>query len=160
MDETTVTKVRVNGRLYTRVVEPRLSLADFLRNEVGLTGTQIGCEQGFCGACTVILEGDAIKSCLMLAVQADNREISTVEGLSEGNTLDMLQVAFREHHAVQCGYCTPGILMAAKALLSKHDQLDAGIVRRELSGNLCRCTGYTSIVQAVLAVADRRERNG
>ena len=140
----------VNGEAVTREVPVRLTLADFLRHELELTGTHLGCEHGVCGACTVIVDGDAVRSCLMLAVQAEGREVITVEGLSNDTELTPLQAAFRKHHALQCGYCTPGMLTTAHALLSEEPYCDVERIREVLSGNLCRCTGYVSIVDAVL----------
>jgi aerobic-type carbon monoxide dehydrogenase small subunit (CoxS/CutS family) len=145
--------VVVNGRRRREQVEPRLLLSDFLRHRLGLTGTHVGCEHGVCGACTVRLDGRAVRSCLLLAAQVDGCELQTVEGLADGGELTPLQAAFREHHALQCGFCTPGILMAAA------DLLDRGRPSREqvtdlLSGHICRCTGYEPIVRAVLAAAE------
>ena len=131
-------------------MEPRLSLADCLRDVLGLTGTHLGCEHGVCGACTVIVDGEAVRSCLTLAVQAAGEKIVTVEGLSRDNGLTPLQAAFRKHHALQCGFCTPGMVTTAHALLSEEPDADAERVREALSGNICRCTGYISIVEAVL----------
>ena len=144
----------VNGAPATATVEPRLSLGDCLRHRLGLTGTHLGCEHGVCGACTVIVDGEAMRSCLMLAVQADGASIITVEGLSVGEALSALQTAFRDHHALQCGFCTPGMLTTAHALLTREPNADADRIRDVLSGNLCRCTGYTSIVEAVLAARE------
>jgi carbon-monoxide dehydrogenase small subunit len=141
----------VNGEAVELEVEPRLSLADCLRDNLHLTGTHLGCEHGVCGACTVIVNGEAVRSCLMLAVQADGENVVTVEGLSSDAALTPLQTAFRKHHALQCGFCTPGIITTAHALLSEEPNADAGRVREVLSGNLCRCTGYIPIVEAVLA---------
>jgi aerobic-type carbon monoxide dehydrogenase small subunit (CoxS/CutS family) len=141
---------RVNGRAAAVEVEPRRSLADCLRHDVGLTGTHIGCEHGVCGACTVIVDGAAVRSCLMLAVQAEGAEITTVEGLGGDPELTPLQAAFRKHHALQCGYCTPGMLMTAHALLRAEPDADEARIREVLSGNLCRCTGYLPIIAAVL----------
>ncbi|MFP6735176.1 MAG: (2Fe-2S)-binding protein [Rhodospirillales bacterium] len=141
----------VNGEAVELEVEPRLSLADCLRDNLHLTGTHLGCEHGVCGACTVIVNGEAVRSCLMLAVQADGENVVTVEGLSDDAALTPLQTAFRKHHALQCGFCTPGIITTAHALLSEEPNADAGRVREVLSGNLCRCTGYIPIVEAVLA---------
>ena len=141
----------VNGEAVELEVEPRLSLADCLRDNLHLTGTHLGCEHGVCGACTVIVNGEAVRSCLMLAVQADGENVVTVEGLSDDAALTPLQTAFRKHHALQCGFCTPGIITTAHALLSEEPNADAGRVREVLSGNLCRCTGYIPIVAAVLA---------
>ena len=131
-------------------VEPRTTLADCLRHHLRLTGTHVGCEHGVCGACTVIVDGDAVRSCLMLAVQAEGAKIVTVEGLSNDDDLTPLQKSFRKHHALQCGFCTPGMITTAHALLSEEPDCDADRVREVLSGNLCRCTGYISIVEAVL----------
>jgi carbon-monoxide dehydrogenase small subunit/2-furoyl-CoA dehydrogenase 2Fe-2S iron sulfur subunit len=147
--------VHVNGRPYTGEVEDRTLLADFIRHHAGLTGTHVGCEHGVCGACTVQLDGEPIRSCLMLAVQADGCSLATVEGLAgTGSELTALQQAFTEHHALQCGFCTSGFLMTADALLraAGGGDLTEAEVRRELSGNLCRCTGYEGIVAAVLSV--------
>ena len=143
-------ELQVNGTAVAAEVEPRTSLADFLRDTLRLTGTHIGCEHGVCGACTVILSGAAVHSCLMLAVQAEGEKVITVEGLSNDDALTPLQAAFRKHHALQCGFCTPGMLTTAHALLSHEPKADADRVREVLSGNLCRCTGYIPIVEAVL----------
>ena len=140
----------VNGRPVEVAVEPRTSLADCLRDKLRLTGTHIGCEHGVCGACTVIVDGAAVRSCLMLAVQAEGSEIVTVEGLSREDELTPLQTAFRKHHALQCGFCTPGMLTTAHALLTEEPDADEERIRSVLSGNLCRCTGYIPIVEAVL----------
>ena len=140
----------VNGKAVEVDVEPRLSLADCLRDVLGLTGTHLGCEHGVCGACTVIVDGEAVRSCLTLAVQAAGENIVTVEGLSRDKGLTPLQAAFRKHHALQCGFCTPGMVTTAHALLSEEPDADAERVREALSGNICRCTGYISIVEAVL----------
>jgi 2-furoyl-CoA dehydrogenase 2Fe-2S iron sulfur subunit len=143
----------VNGRLHREHVEPRLLLSDFLRHTVGLTGTHVGCEHGVCGACTIRLDGVAVRSCLLLAVQADGAEIQTVEGLASAGRLHPLQEAFREQHALQCGFCTGGILMAAIDLLEQRAEPTREEVVNLLSGHLCRCTGYTPIVEAVLSVS-------
>ena len=140
----------VNGESVEVDVEPRISLADCLRDVLGLTGTHLGCEHGVCGACTVIVDGQAVRSCLTLAVQAGGERITTVEGLSPEAGLSPLQAAFRKHHALQCGFCTPGMLTTAHALLSEEPDADADRVREVLSGNICRCTGYVPIVEAVL----------
>jgi 2-furoyl-CoA dehydrogenase 2Fe-2S iron sulfur subunit len=145
-----VITVRVNGVDRTAEVEPRLLLSDFLRHDLGLTGTHVGCEHGVCGACTVELDGMAVRSCLMLAIQVDGSELRTVEGLPAGP----LQEAFHQHHALQCGFCTPGILIAATDLLAQGQPTRAEIVDM-LSGHLCRCTGYTPIVDAIEEVAGR-----
>jgi aerobic-type carbon monoxide dehydrogenase small subunit (CoxS/CutS family) len=150
MDELIPIAVTVNGRLEQAEVEPRLHAADFLRGRLGLTGTHVGCEQGVCGMCTVVLDGEAVKSCLLLAVQLDGREVTTVEGLSEDEELAPLQEAFKAAHALQCGFCTPGFLMTATALgRSGRTGLSREEVREELTGVLCRCTGYENIVTAV-----------
>jgi aerobic-type carbon monoxide dehydrogenase small subunit (CoxS/CutS family) len=141
---------KVNGKPVEVDVEPRLTLADCLRHRLRLTGTHVGCEHGVCGACTVIVDGAAVRSCLMLAVQADGTEVVTVEGLSHDEGLTPLQASFRRHHALQCGFCTPGMITTAHALLTDEPDCDAARVREVLSGNLCRCTGYISIVEAVL----------
>ena len=143
-------KVTVNGTLYERAVEPRLLLSDFLRQTLGLTGTHVGCEHGICGACTVLVDGDSMRSCLMFAVQLDGCRIETVESLGTLTQLNPLQEAFREHHALQCGFCTPGFITTAHALLTEEPDCDADRVREVLSGNICRCTGYIGIVEAVL----------
>jgi aerobic-type carbon monoxide dehydrogenase small subunit (CoxS/CutS family) len=145
--------VEVNGRACEGEAEPRTLLSDFLRHELGLTGTHVGCEHGVCGACTVQVEGETVRSCLMLAVQAQGRSILTVEGLADGAELHPLQRAFHEHHALQCGFCTSGFLLAAEALLRDRPDPSEREVREALAGNLCRCTGYEGIVEAVLDVA-------
>ena len=148
--------VTVNGTAHSREVEPRLLLSDFLRHELGLTGTQVGCEHGVCGACTIRLDGAPVRACLMFAVQADGRAITTVEGLAPGpGRLSILQQAFQDAHGLQCGYCTPGILMTMSAFLEENPDPDEHAVRHALSGNLCRCTGYQHIVDAVLLAARR-----
>lgn len=155
MDKVTI-EVEVNGTLYQRQVEPRLLLVDFLREELALKGTHIGCDTSHCGACTVLLEGQNVKSCTFLAVQADGREVTTIEGLAtEDGKLHPLQEAFWKHHALQCGYCTPGMVMSAVALLSRHRSLNEEEIRRGIAGNLCRCTGYQFIVDAILETANR-----
>jgi aerobic-type carbon monoxide dehydrogenase small subunit (CoxS/CutS family) len=146
----TPVNLTVNGKSCEAKVEPRTTLADCLRHSLGLTGTHLGCEHGVCGACTVILDGAPVRSCLMFAVQADGAEITTVEGLSQGDELGPLQAAFRRHHALQCGFCTPGILTTMHVLLSEEPDADADRIREVLSGNICRCTGYIQIVEAVL----------
>ncbi len=144
------TRFDVNGKPVEVNVEPRMTLADCLRNELRLTGTHLGCEHGVCGACTVLLDGEAVRSCLILAVQAEGRSVTTVEGLSNDDDLTPLQKSFRRHHALQCGFCTPGMITTAHALLTEEPDCDADRVREVLSGNICRCTGYVSIVEAVL----------
>ena len=139
----------LNGRRVQPEVEPRLTLADCIRHELRQTGTHVGCEHGVCGACTVIVDGAAVRSCLMLTVQADGANVTTVEGLSRDDALTPLQAAFRKHHALQCGFCTPGMLTTAHALLSDEPHADKARIREVLSGNLCRCTGYIAIVEAV-----------
>jgi len=141
--------VTVNGIRHERAVEPRLLLSDFLRHELGLTGTHVGCEHGVCGACTVLLDGAAVRACLVFAVQADGCEITTVEGLDHDGTLHPLQQAFHEAHALQCGFCTPGFLMSLIPFLRDHPDPSEHQIREALSGNLCRCTGYANIVTAV-----------
>ena len=145
--------VVVNGRRRREPVEPRLLLSDFLRHGLGLTGTHVGCEHGVCGACTVILDGVAVRSCLMLAAQVDGHELQTVEGLAENGALTPLQEAFREEHALQCGFCTPGMLMTAVDLLA-HGRPTREDVTDALSGQICRCTGYEPIVRAILKAAE------
>ena len=142
--------VKVNGKVYQKNAEVRQNLADFLREELDLTGTHIGCEHGACGACTVLFDGRSVRSCLMFAVQANGAEITTVEGLSQGDQLHPLQESFWECHALQCGYCTPGFLMALVPFLRDHPDPNEDEIRRAISGNLCRCTGYQNIVLAVM----------
>jgi len=153
-------RFKVNGSEVEVLAESRTSLADCLRRDFKLTGTHLGCEHGVCGACTIILDGAAVRSCLMLAVQADGSEILTVEGLSRGDALSPLQASFRKHHALQCGFCTPGILTTAHALLSEEPDADADRIRSVLSGNICRCTGYVSIIEAVLDARAAYRRPG
>jgi 2-furoyl-CoA dehydrogenase 2Fe-2S iron sulfur subunit len=150
MIEITVT---VNGRLRADAVEPRLLLTDFLRHRVGLTGTHVGCEHGVCGACTVRVDGVAVRGCCMLAVQVDGCAVETVEALAGSGPRTALQEAFRRHHALQCGFCTPGILIAATELLDRGEAVERQAVEELLSGHLCRCTGYTPIVDAILEAA-------
>jgi len=148
--------VTVNGTTHRREVEPRLLLSDFLRHELGLTGTHVGCEHGVCGACTIRLDGAPVRSCLIFAVQADGRAIATVEGLAPApGRLSVLQQAFQDAHGLQCGYCTPGILMTISAFLEDNPEPTEEEVRHALSGTLCRCTGYQHIVDAVLLAARR-----
>ena len=147
--------VSVNGRRYAERVQPRLLLSDFLRHHLGLTGTHVGCEHGVCGACTVLLDGAAVRSCLLLAVQTDGAQITTVEGLAgDGEPLHPVQEAFREMHGLQCGFCTPGFLLSAVELLRDQPHPDDATIRRDLAGNLCRCTGYQNIVRAVRRAAE------
>ena len=151
----------VNGREYRREVEPRLTLADFLRHELDLTGTHVGCEHGVCGACTVLVDGRSARSCLLFAVQAEGREIATVEGLSVDGGLNELQSAFRDNHGLQCGFCTPGVLMTLTELLRDNPDPTEEQVREVLTGNLCRCTGYAGIVASSLDAARRlRKESG
>jgi carbon-monoxide dehydrogenase small subunit len=154
--------VEVNGTRREHDVEPRLLLVQYLRETLGLTGTNIGCDTTSCGACTVLLNGESVKSCTLLAVQADETAVVTIEGLGDPDgTLHPMQEAFRENHALQCGYCTPGMVMAAVSLLAEEGQLDEIGVREGLEGNLCRCTGYHNIVKAVLSCAgDRASQSG
>jgi carbon-monoxide dehydrogenase small subunit len=143
----------VNGATRRRTVPPRTSLADFLRDQLGLTGTHLGCEHGVCGACTVLLDGRSVRSCLVLAAQASGRSVQTVEGLSDGDPLNPLQEALARNHGLQCGFCTPGFLMVATELLAERREVDEDEVRERLSGNVCRCTGYQGIIDAVLEAA-------
>ncbi len=148
-----VVKVTVNGVSYERNVEVRLTLADFLRVELGLTGTHVGCEHGVCGACTVLMNGRSVRSCLMLAVQADGAEIMTVEGLADDGRLHPIQQAFMEEHGLQCGFCTPGFLMAVYELLGSNPDPSDEEIRESLGGQICRCTGYQSIMRSVKSAA-------
>jgi aerobic carbon-monoxide dehydrogenase small subunit len=145
--------IAVNGKTQEHEVEPRLLLVYYLREVVGLTGTNVGCDTSSCGACTVFVNGESVKSCTMLAVQADGMEITTIEGLAHDGQMHPMQEAFRENHGLQCGYCTPGMVMAAVSLLNEHPDPTESEVRHGLEGNLCRCTGYHNIVKAVLAAA-------
>ncbi|HJU75274.1 MAG TPA: (2Fe-2S)-binding protein [Gemmatimonadaceae bacterium] len=148
--------LEVNGKRYERTVEPRLLLSDFLRHDLGLTGTHVGCEHGVCGACTVLFDGEAVRSCLMLAVQANGHTVTTVEGLAHSDgALHPLQAAFRDAHGLQCGFCTPGFLMTLVPFLREHPSPNEDEIRHALSGNLCRCTGYHNIVAAVRLAAER-----
>jgi carbon-monoxide dehydrogenase small subunit len=153
MSERKAIRLQVNGSPIDEMVEPRLLLADFLRERLRLTGTHLGCEHGVCGACTILLDGDSVRSCLLFAVQADGREIRTVEGLGNPKEMHPIQQAFREHHGLQCGYCTPGMMLTAVDLIEKYPLESDQEVREGLSGNLCRCTGYQNIVSAVKAAA-------
>jgi len=148
----------LNGKPVTAQAEPRMQLADLLRHVLKQYGTHVGCEHGICGACTVLLDGRAVRSCLLFAAQVDGASVTTIEGLAdERGALNDLQASFRAHHALQCGFCTPGILASATQFLSEHEQPSEREVREMLSGHICRCTGYTSIVQAILAVAQKRK---
>ena len=149
--------ITVNGQDYQRVIEPRLLLVQFLREELRLTGTRIGCDTTYCGACTVLLNGKPVKSCTVLAVQADQSEIMTVEGLEQDDELHPLQTAFSEHHALQCGYCTPGMLMSSYALLAANPKPSQKEIRKAIAGNLCRCTGYHNIFVAIDAAAKKMQ---
>ena len=148
--------VTVNGTQHERDVEPRELLVYFIRESLGLTGTNVGCDTSTCGACTILVDGKSVKSCTMLAVQADGRDITTIEAMATNGELHPIQQAFHEHHGLQCGYCTPGMIMAADSLIREHPEgLDEAAVRIGLEGNLCRCTGYQNIVKAVLAAAEQ-----
>ena len=157
MPDTRTISVTVNGRACTRTVETRLTLVDFLRHELGLTGTHVGCEHGVCGACTVLVDGDPCRSCLMFAVQADGSDVKTVESLGTEQKLHPIQEAFTKAHALQCGFCTPGILMTLVPFLQENPSPTEDEIREALSGNLCRCTGYANMVTAVKDAAKSRE---
>ena len=156
MSARTEITITVNGIAYTRAVDPRLLLSDFLRQEIGLTGTHVGCEHGVCGACTILLDGRSARSCLLLAVQLDGAAIETVESLGAMDRLGRVQEAFRAHHALQCGFCTPGFLMTITDMLRHHPLESDAEIREALSGNVCRCTGYEHIVNAVRELARER----
>ena len=147
--------INVNGQDLSAEVEERQLLVHFLRDDMDLTGTHVGCDTSQCGACVVHLEGKAVKSCTMLAVQANGKNITTIEGIADGDNLHPVQEAFRDHHGLQCGFCTPGMIMAAIDIINRKPNLDEKIVREELEGNLCRCTGYQNIVKSILAAAGR-----
>lgn len=151
--ENLVVEVTVNGKKHRAHVDARTTLADFLREDLELTGTKLGCEHGVCGACTVLINGVAGRSCLTLAVQADGQHVTTVEGLSDGRRLNALQQSFQEHHGLQCGFCTAGILTTATELLNSDEEVTEEKIREVLTGNICRCTGYETIVDAIRAVA-------
>jgi aerobic carbon-monoxide dehydrogenase small subunit len=153
-----VIKLTVNGRTYERLVEVRMTLADFIRQELDLTGTHLGCEHGVCGAYTILMNGEAVRSCLMLAVQAGGAELRTVESLAEGDELHPLQRAFQDRHALQCGFCTPGFLMTALAFLNDNPMPTREDVRDAISGNICRCTGYQPIIDAILQACSQSQR--
>ncbi len=154
--EQSLISVTVNGHLYEQQVPVRMLLSDFLRHELHLTGTHVGCEHGVCGCCTVLLNGEAVRSCLMLAVQSDGMALTTIEGMAGVNSeLHPIQQAFQEKHGLQCGFCTPGIIMTVHAMLHEHPDPSEEEIRHELSGNLCRCTGYQNIVEAVKLAAER-----
>lgn len=151
-------QVTINGVVYQQTVEPRLLLSDFIRHEIGLTGTHVGCEHGVCGACTILFDGQAVRSCIMFAIQANGHEIMTVEGLTPNPTLENLhplQASFRETHALQCGFCTAGFLMSLVPFLAENPQPTEAEIRQAMSGNLCRCTGYQHIVEAVQLAAEK-----
>jgi len=150
----------VNGEPRRATAEARTTLADFLREQLGLTGTHLGCEHGVCGACTVLLDGLAVRSCLMLAVQARDREVTTIEGLADGDTFHPVQQGFYDSHAFQCGFCTPGFVMTTVELLAEDPDVDEAEIREALSGNICRCTGYESIVEGVKLAARRVSEGG
>ena len=150
-------RVTINGRLYEEDVEPRILLSHFLRENIGLTGTHIGCVVGECGACSVLLDGKVVKSCLHFAVQADGREVTTIEGLAKNGELSPIQEAFVKHYAFQCGYCTPGMVMTSHALLQANPDPSEGEIRKALAGNLCMCTGYVQIVEAVKDAAEKQK---
>jgi carbon-monoxide dehydrogenase small subunit len=160
MNDLFTVTVTVNGTQYERAVEPRLLLSDFLRHDLGLTGTHVGCEHGVCGACTVLFDGEPVRSCLMFAVQANGHEILTVEGLGAMDDLHPLQEAFWEVHAVQCGFCTPGFLMTLLPFLEENPHATEPEIREAISGNLCRCTGYQHIVDAVKLAAEKMSVRG
>jgi len=147
--------INVNGESLSTEVEERQLLVHFLRDDMDLTGTHVGCDTSQCGACVVHLEGKAVKSCTMLAVQADGMNVTTIEGIADGDNLHPVQEAFRDNHGLQCGFCTPGMIMAAIDIINRKPNLDEKIVREELEGNLCRCTGYQNIVKSILAAADK-----
>jgi carbon-monoxide dehydrogenase small subunit len=151
--------VTINGRVYKEDVEPRLLLPHFLREVIGLTGTHVGCVIGECGACTILLDGKLVKSCLLFAVQVNGREITTIEGLAKNGALHPVQEAFVEKYGFQCGYCTPGMVLAAHALLNQNTDPDEDEIRRALAGNLCMCTGYAQIIEAVQAAAKKLQKN-
>jgi aerobic-type carbon monoxide dehydrogenase small subunit (CoxS/CutS family) len=152
MDLALETTLTVNGTRVTRRIEPRVHLVDFLRDELGLTGSHLGCEHGVCGACTVRVNGEIVRGCLMLAVQADGCTVETIEGLSDSKELAPLQKAFHEHNALQCGFCTPGMLLAAQDLVAQKKSFTRDEIRAHISGNYCRCTGYQAIVDAIESV--------
>ena len=147
-------EITINGTRYERAVEPRMLLSDFIRQDIGLTGTHVGCEHGVCGACTVLLDGQPVRSCLMFAVQANGHEVLTVEGLGTPEALHPLQAAFQEAHGVQCGFCTPGILLTLEPFLKSNPNPSEDEIRAAISGNICRCTGYQHIVDAVKLAAE------
>lgn len=149
MDDFVRVSITVNGRKFTRAVSPRLSAADFIRHELGLTGTHVGCEHGVCGACTIVVDGSVTRGCLMFAVQLSGSEVETIEGASESGRVAELQAAFVERNALQCGFCTPGMILTAAEFVGRHQESNRAAIREALSGNICRCTGYEAIVDAV-----------
>jgi len=155
MSELTTITVTVNGTTYQRTIEPRMLLSDFLRHELGLTGTHVGCEHGVCGTCTILLDGESVRSCLMFAVQAEGHEVRTVEDLGTIENMHPLQEAFHEAHGLQCGYCTPGFLMTLIPFLEQNPSPTEEEIREAISGNLCRCTGYQKIVESVKLAAEK-----
>jgi len=152
-------EVNVNAQLYRRRVSPRMLLVDFIRDELGLTGTHVGCDTGHCGACTVMLDGVTVKSCLLLAAQANNSDVQTIEGVASGSKLHPIQDAFLEEHALQCGYCTPGMILSSLFLLKRNPHPSEEEIERGIDGNLCRCTGYLNIIRAVEAAAKKMYPN-
>jgi aerobic-type carbon monoxide dehydrogenase small subunit (CoxS/CutS family) len=152
----TVVALHINGEPHEGIAEPRMLLSDFLRHQVGMTGTHVGCEQGVCGACTVLVDGQPVRSCLTFAVQMDGAQLQTVEGMADNGKLDPIQEAYRSEHGLQCGFCTPGFLMSTKALLDENPDPSVEEIREYLSGNVCRCTGYQGIVAAVQKAAELR----
>lgn len=153
-------KVKVNGMTYERAVEPRLLLSDFLRHELGLTGTHVGCEHGVCGACTVVFDGESVRSCLIFAVQANGHEIRTIEGLGTAENMHPVQEAFMEKHALQCGFCTPGFLMTIVPFLEKNPSPTEEQIHEVVDGNICRCTGYQNITEAVRVASEKMAKAG
>jgi carbon-monoxide dehydrogenase small subunit len=158
--ETRTISLQVNGKVFSRPVSVRMTLADFLRHELRLTGTHVGCEHGVCGACTILFDGRSARSCLMLAVQANGHDITTVEGIASGDDMHPLQQALADHHGLQCGFCTPGMLTTLVELLGDNPSPSADDVRIAISGNLCRCTGYEGIVSATLEAAEKMRAGG
>ena len=151
--------MRINGREYSGMVEPRTLLVNFIRDDLNLTGAHIGCDTGQCGACTIMMNGRTVKSCMVLAVQAQGADILTVEGLAEGDKLHPIQKAFRQNHGLQCGYCTPGLLMSSLFLLQRNPNPTEDEIRRGIEGNLCRCTGYVNVVKSIKAAAKNMQEN-
>jgi aerobic carbon-monoxide dehydrogenase small subunit len=160
MSDTRKISLTVNGKEYSKTVETRVHLADFLRENLKLTGTHLGCEHGVCGTCTILVDGEATRACLMLAVQANGKDITTIEGLADKKTLHPIQEAFRDNHALQCGYCTPGMIMSLAAFLKDNPDPGERDIREAISGNICRCTGYQGIVAAGLQAAKELQGKG